>query len=113
MYKNLTSYNPRQDPVVLYFTEKLKKQIPNSLTGIVLFGSRARGDNRKHSDYDFAVILKEKNEEISEIIYDVGYEVLNEFEKLATCLIWNEEEWSLQQKLSIGKNILRDGVWVL
>lgn len=103
----------KKDPVVVYFTEQLQKQIPNSLQNVILYGSRARGDNKKHSDYDFVVLLKEKNEEISEIIYDIGYGVLDEFEILASCLIWNEADWNVQQKFPIGKNILKDGIWIL
>ncbi len=103
----------KEDPVVVYFTEQLKKKIPNSLLNVILYGSRARGDNKKYSDYDFAVILKEKNEEITEIIYDIGYGVLDDFEILASCLIWNEADWNVQQKFPIGKNILKDGIWIV
>ncbi len=44
--------------------EKIKNIIKNSLNGyslekIILFGSRARGDNANDSDYDVLVIIKE------------------------------------------------------
>lgn len=106
-------YNPKEDDVVIDFTEELKKQIPKYLKNIALYGSRARGDNKKYSDYDFMVLLKEKNEDVSEIIYDIGYGILDKYEKLASCLICNEKDWEFHQKFPIGKNILRDGVWML
>jgi hypothetical protein len=46
-------------------------------------------------------------------VYDIGYGILDKYEKLASCLIWNEEEWKIQQKFPIGKNILKDGIWLL
>ncbi|HMV78498.1 MAG TPA: nucleotidyltransferase domain-containing protein [Leptospiraceae bacterium] len=72
MAESKTNYDPKQDQVVISFTDELKKQIPNYLKNIALYGSRARGNNKKHSDYDFVVLLNEKNEETAEIIYDIG-----------------------------------------
>ncbi|MEO8210144.1 MAG: nucleotidyltransferase domain-containing protein [bacterium] len=51
-------------------TAKEKNIIKNSLNGIdyeklILFGSRARGDNRKDSDYDLMVVVS-KNISIHE-----------------------------------------------
>ncbi len=113
MKKTFSKYDPKKDQVVIGFTEELKKQIPLHLKNVALYGSRARGDNKKHSDYDFVVLLKEKNEEVLEIIYDIGYGILDKYEKLASILIWNEEDWSIQKNFLIGKNILKDGIWML
>jgi|WetSurMetagenome_2_1015567.scaffolds.fasta_scaffold478023_1 uncharacterized protein len=51
--------------------------------GIYLFGSRARGDNKKESDYDFALIFTRKintkfEEELIKLIYkyDLKYNIL-------------------------------------
>ncbi len=113
MKDSTPQYDPKQDPVVISFTEELKNQIPNYLKNIILYGSRAKGDNKKHSDYDFVVLLFERNEKISEIVYDIGYGILDKYEKLASCLILNETEWKIQQNFLIGKNILKYGIWIL
>lgn len=113
MEEIFSKYDPKKDPVVISFTEELKKQIPQYLKNVALYGSRARRDNKKHSDYDFVVLLKEKNEEILEIIYDIGYGILDKYEQLASCLIWNEKEWSIQKNFPIGKHILKDGIWMI
>ena len=39
------------------FAKKIKKDI--NIQKIILFGSRARGDNLKKSDYDFLIISKD------------------------------------------------------
>ena len=46
------------DPVLINFRSALEKIYGDRLARIVLFGSRARGDARKDSDYDVAVFLK-------------------------------------------------------
>ena len=94
----MKNYNPKEDNVVIDFTEELKKQIPSYLKNVALYGSRARGDNKKYSDYDFMVLLKEKNEDVSEIIYDIGYGILEKYSK----------RWSMDALISICRRIFEN-----
>jgi len=50
------------DPVLRRFREALDKIYGDRLERVVLFGSRARRDSRKDSDYDIAVFLKDFEE---------------------------------------------------
>jgi predicted nucleotidyltransferase len=109
---NLKNYDPKKDEIVIRFVDELKKTILPNLKNIILYGSRARGDFQRNSDYDFLVILSEKNYEINEIIYDAGYIILDSYEKLASCTIWDEKEFSRKKDFSLGKNILKDGISV-
>lgn len=70
-------------------------------------------DNHKYSDYDFMVLLTEKEESILEIIYDAGYAILDKYNVLASCLIWDEEDYEFHKSLPIGKNIEREGMVLL
>ena len=47
------------DPVLKQFRTALDEAYGARLARVVLFGSRARGDQRPDSDYDVAVFLKE------------------------------------------------------
>ena len=47
------------DPVLKQFRAALDEVYGARLARVVLFGSRARGDQRPDSDYDVAVFLKE------------------------------------------------------
>lgn len=105
-------YNPKKDEVVIRFVEELKRTIPADLRNIILYGSRARGDFKEFSDYDFLVILSKKNYELNETIYDAGYLILDSYEKLASCIIWDENEFKRKKEFSLGKNILREGISV-
>jgi predicted nucleotidyltransferase len=105
-------YDPKKDTVVVRFVEELKRTIPENLRNIILYGSRARGDYKEFSDYDFLVILSQKNYELSETVYDAGYMILDSYEKLASCIIWDEKEFSRKKDFSLCKNILREGISV-
>ncbi len=105
-------YNPKKDQIVIRFVDELKRTIPADLRNIILYGSRARGDFKEFSDYDFLVILSQKNYELNETIYDAGYLILDSYEKLASCIIWDEKEFNRKKDFSLGKNILREGISV-
>jgi len=109
---NTKIYDPKQDEIVIRFVEELKNTIPSNLKNIILYGSRARGDFHKNSDYDFLVVLSGKNKELNEIIYDTGYLILDAYEKLASCIIWDENEFHRKKEYSLGKNIIREGISV-
>lgn len=50
------------DPVLVRLRQALDAVYGNRLDRVVLFGSRARGDAKPHSDYDIAVFLKDPGE---------------------------------------------------
>lgn len=61
---------------------------------LILFGSRARGDNREDSDWDVLVLSNEKpnakfKQKISDNLFYVG---LNNIATIATIII-NKENW--------------------
>lgn len=70
------------DPVLARFRGALEKTYGANVERVVLFGSRARGDERPDSDYDIAVFLKKPDSfwtesgrlaEIgTDILYDTG-----------------------------------------
>jgi uncharacterized protein len=50
--------NPADNPIVQRFKAALEGIYGNQIERVVLFGSRARGEERRDSDYDVAVFLK-------------------------------------------------------
>ncbi|MCB1179576.1 MAG: nucleotidyltransferase domain-containing protein [Leptospiraceae bacterium] len=99
-----------KDPIVAFFSEKIKKILSKNLTALVLFGSRARGDNKIHSDYDFLILVNKKDHETKDKIIDIEVEVLDQFEKLTSSLVWEDKDWELKKKFPIGMNILKEGI---
>jgi predicted nucleotidyltransferase len=55
------------DPVLPIVREKLHAVYGERLKGAFLFGSRARGDHRKDSDYDIAVLLSDYDYTMGEV----------------------------------------------
>jgi uncharacterized protein len=78
---------------------------------IILFGSRARGDQRKESDWDFLVLVKKEltnklEDEIRDSIYDIELEV---GEAIST-IVKQEDEWQRRKITQFYKNVSKDGI---
>jgi predicted nucleotidyltransferase len=98
-----------RDKKALYFSSRLREKV-SGLTRVILFGSRARGDAREGSDYDFAVILEKKNAKTIKAVRGAEVDFLDKFDTLSSSVIFNAAEWERHKNLPIGINITRDGV---
>jgi predicted nucleotidyltransferase len=76
------SVNLLEDPVLTRFRTALEALYGERLERVVLFGSRARGDAQRDSDYDIAIFLRDGIELLKEsralaeietdILFDTG-----------------------------------------
>lgn len=98
------------DPLIDFFSKGIHESLKKHLTALILYGSRARGDAKDYSDYDFLAIVDKKTEEIEDKILDVEVNTLNQFDRLTSCLVWEEKDWELKKRFPIGKNIVREGI---
>ena len=70
--------DPAADPVLRRFCAALEEMYGERIERIVLFGSRARGEGHKESDYDVAVFLKDLSDRWREFrrLADLRTEIL-------------------------------------
>ena len=73
---------------------------------LVLYGSRARGDAKEHSDYDILVV-KER------ILANV-YPLLLETGRMLTLIIYSKQQWDspLYRAMPLHKNVDREGLLI-
>lgn len=77
---------------------------------VILFGSRARGDWRKDSDWDFLILLDgEISEPLKRDIRDRLYEVELETEEVISTIIENKKDWLRYEITPLYKNIKKEG----
>ncbi len=78
---------------------------------IILFGSRARNDAKKESDWDFLilthyVVTRELKNKICEELFETELET----GEVITGIIQNINSWSEYSKTPIYNNVLKDGI---
>jgi uncharacterized protein len=78
---------------------------------VILFGSRARGDYRKDSDWDFLILIeKPVDEPFKRKIRDNILETELETDQCISSLIENKTEWEDLEITDIYQNIAEDGI---
>jgi predicted nucleotidyltransferase len=80
---------------------------------VILFGSRARGDFREESDWDFLVLSdKEITDEYTWQIVDTLYEIEIETDNAIGSIVRNKTVWKNYVNTHLYKNIEKDGVLI-
>jgi len=92
---------------------KEKVQAIDSQAEVILFGSRARGDAREDSDWDFLILL-EKPVSFGEqkIIRDTIYEIELEVEQLISSIIRDKKRWEMLKLSHFYQNVQQDGIHI-
>lgn len=78
---------------------------------VILFGSRARGDYRRDSDWDFLIIMPYKvSDTLEDRIRNLLYEVELETDEVITSIVENEQNWKAMKETPFYKNINKEGL---
>ena len=80
---------------------------------VILFGSRARGDNRRDSDWDFLILMdREVTAALKDEIRERLYEIELETGEVISTIIHQKEEWEERTVTPIHQIIEEEGVEV-
>lgn len=92
--------------------KNLKKQL--NVAEVIVYGSRARGDNEPDSDMDVCILVDNFNKTIRDKVFTISWELSLEQGVVITPLIFGQKEWQDSPILEspIYKNIQREGIRV-
>jgi predicted nucleotidyltransferase len=101
----------KNDVVIESFLRRIES-LRSRIDRIILFGSRARGDEKPYSDYDILVVLPVKERPLIDALYDATMEVLYETHRLISLKIYRKADFEKSASLSrpFISNVLREGV---
>ena len=79
---------------------------------VVLFGSRARGDAKKDSDWDLLILIDNLNiSELEDLFRDKIYDLELETGEIISMFVYNNKDWTSRHKLTpLYKSIKKEGV---
>jgi predicted nucleotidyltransferase len=79
---------------------------------IVLFGSRARGDARKDSDWDLLILIDNQNiKEKEDLFRDKIYDLELATGEIISMFVYNNKDWTSRHKITpLYKSIKKEGV---
>jgi len=112
MQKHNKPWITDEEQVMLAQCRNTIKEI-DSTAELILYGSRARGDHQKDSDYDFLVLLDgtvtaHREELFRNALYDIELQT----GKALTIFALNKSDWNspLYRAMPFHQNVLRDGI---
>ena len=80
---------------------------------VYLFGSRARGNNRKNSDWDILILIDNKivTNEIEDLFRDDLYDIELDLGQIISTFIYPKDYWKGRLSFSpLYKNVVKEGV---
>jgi len=85
----------KRNPILTRFRQGLDELYGDRLERVVLFGSRARGDNNTDSDYDVAIFLKDMPDRWEEFerLVPLRIELLDSYEADFTVLPYKKTDY--------------------
>src|SRR5438067_9672848 len=103
--------SPQVDSVIEEFLAQIAP-VRKRLEALILFGSRARGDNNPYSDYDVLVVVVEKDRVLIDALYDVTMEVLYKTGRLISLKIYRKVDFDRFAALPTPfmANVLLEGI---
>jgi len=97
---------------ILYKIRKIGLEFATTVSRIVLYGSRARGDAKEDSDWDLLVLLDKSK--IEQQDYDgIGYMLTSlgwELGEMIIPVIYTKDEWEKNSFTPFYKNVESEGI---
>lgn len=99
-----------EDEILTRLVSELRGGLNGRLRRVVLFGSRARGDHRPHSDYDCLVLVDEMSASVEEVIDDVSGALLDRYDAVFSIFPAAEQSFEEEVHNPLFRNVAREGV---
>lgn len=96
---------------LIAFKREVEAALPDQVTGVTLFGSRARGDAQHDSDYDVAVFVRDRSDrpEIRHIVSEAAFSHFGE-DFYISAIVLPADYLAKVDRHELAGEIARDGI---
>ncbi len=96
------------------YQNALAEKYPGLVREMIVFGSKARGDDRQYSDFDVFMVIREGDWRLKWELEEVGSELAIGTNTIPTIMIFNEHEKDemAERQSSFYANVLEEGIKV-
>ncbi len=98
-----------EDKLIEMFVGNLRREFGGKLKKIILFGSRAREDYTKDSDYDFILIFDAITKELKDRLYEIEGNMLLEYGMVITAIPYTDKDIEKRRFLPFLLNVEKKG----
>jgi len=97
------------DPVLTAIKQRLREILSKNAREIILFGSRARRDAERNSDYDILFLVDKKSRLLEDQVDDIAYEMLERYGVVVTIFVDEVKAFQRDQSEPLFCNIRQEG----
>ncbi len=97
------------DPVLAAIKERLYTVLGENARQIILFGSRARGDAERDSDYDILLLVDKRSRLLEDKVDGIAYEILERYGVVVTIFVDEVKAFQKDQSEPLFCNIRQEG----
>ena len=98
------------DSVLNAIKQRLYEILGDNIRQIILFGSRAKGNAERDSDYDILLLVEKQTEVLEDQVDDVAYEMLGSYGAVVTIFVDEANTFEKELHEPLFCNIRREGV---
>ena len=91
------------------FAAALSRRLGPQMKELWLFGSRARGDAREDSDYDFLVVVDGDLKATKAVVREEEWNIARACGCLITSIVYPTQVWKQARDSPLGWNVLAEG----
>ena len=94
------------------YQKALDEQYPGLVQEVIVFGSKARGDDRQYSDFDVFMVIREGDWRLKWELEGLGYELAIGTNTIPTIMIFTEQEkYGMEERQSsFYETVMEEGV---
>ena len=100
-----------QDPTLTVFLRSLSN-VRDRIEKLILFGSRARGDEKPYSDYDILIVAAERDRDLMDAVHDAAIDALLATGKVVSPKVFRRRDFERFSNIPTPffRNVLREGI---
>lgn len=96
------------------YRQALREEFPNVVESVLVYGSKARGDDRPDSDLDILVLIREGDSRLKRAVRHAGHRLAVFSDVVPSIMVYTRAEWDLRREHDnpFYRAVMRDGVQI-
>lgn len=112
--EKLSHLTPDERTAVLEFAKLLRERFDTMVEGIIVFGSKIRGESDRYSDIDILIILSSLSWEIKRTISEIAAQENLKHNVLISTIRYDVNTWNnpVVKASPFSKAVREEGIWL-
>jgi predicted nucleotidyltransferase len=109
---NLSHLTEQEQEAIATCVNRMYAELNGCIYAIILFGSKARGDDTADSDIDLLIVTATNDWQVDQTLRGIAAEVSLEYDVLFNTHIISHERWAdmERRRATYWRNVQRDGI---